>query len=227
MDKEFSNLIPFGYPDGLGNSLHDMSLSFSHSDFGVELGIELRLDIDGYWLGLLEDAGRLKSLVMSIPEEDRDGKTFIATCRRKQDGGQFCGKEAERIQILNDVAQYVDFVDVEDGVSVDIAAAKIIRSYHDFQGVPNFLEVSERLHSQTHSLVKIVGTASNLSDNLKVRDFLKESSGNTGAFLMGAYGQPSRLLSRAWGSKLAYGSLQSTELAPGMLSINDQIWAMF
>lgn len=227
MDKEFSNPIPFGYPDGLGNSLHDMSLSYKHSDFGVDLAIELRLDIDGYWLDLLKDASRLKSLIMSIPEKHREGKTLIATCRRKEDGGQFRGKEADRIQILNSIAEYVDFVDVEDGVSVEISAEKIIRSYHDFEGVPNFLDVSDRLHSQPNSLVKIVGTASSLSDNLKVRDFLRETQRNTGAFLMSAYGQSSRYLSRAWGSKLAYGSLQDNELAPGMPPITDLIRTMF
>ncbi|MCF6228808.1 MAG: type I 3-dehydroquinate dehydratase, partial [Planctomycetes bacterium] len=88
-------------------------------------------------------------------------------------------------------------------------------------------DVSDRLRSQPNSLVKIVGTASNLSDNLKVRDFLRESPRNTGAFLMGAYGQPSRFLSRAWGSRLAYGSLQNTELAPGMPPITDLIRTMF
>ncbi len=193
----------------------------------TRLALELRLDRKDDWRAVLRDdtPWRQRLATMRRPASDPGFKAprplwLIATCRRKQDGGDFDGTERQRLRVLEQVAPLVDFVDVELGVHPDIAAAKIIRSYHDFQGMPDFAALAKRMRAEKHCLLKIVGTAGCLADNLKVRSFLASAEGNATAFLMGPFGVPSRLLVHAWGGRVSYSSLQGAPLAPGMLSLN-------
>jgi 3-dehydroquinate dehydratase / shikimate dehydrogenase len=140
----------------------------------------------------------------------------IGTCRRKQDGGEFNGDEKQRIQILELCGKVCDFVDIESGVKASVPPDKIIRSHHDFKGVPDFEAVAVKLAGEGGALYKIVGTATCLKDNLAARDFLKDRL-DAVAFLMGEYGVPSRILALHWGSRLTYASLGVGEIAPGMI----------
>ncbi len=193
----------------------------------TRFALELRLDRKGDWRPLLRDETPWRETLATI-RRPASGPGFkvprplclIATCRRKQDGGDFEGTERQRLQVLERMAPLVDFVDVEFGVHPDIAAAKIIRSYHDFRGLPDFAALAKRMRAEKHCLLKIVGTAGCLADNLKVRRFLATAGGNATAFLMGPYGIPSRLLVHAWGGRVSYSTLDGAALAPGMLSLN-------
>lgn len=194
-------------------------------EFPVRTAVELRLDLGGAWRAVLDDVQplmhRLEWLTDDV-SEFAPPPVVIATCRREQDGGRFDGDEEDRLEVLQICGRVFDYVDVEAGVKADVPPAKIIRSFHDFEGVPDFADVLKRLRAEGGALVKIVGTAERLSDNLRVRDFLRGKQG-VSAFLMGEFGVPSRLLGPCWGSALSYASLGSGEVAPGMVDFQRMV----
>lgn len=185
----------------------------------VRTAVELRLDIGNAWRQVLDDPSLLAERVnafRSAGTKVAPPPVMIATCRREQDGGAFEGNEPDRIDALEIAGRLCDYVDVETGVETAVPAAKTIRSFHDFDGVPDFEAVLKRLRKEGGALFKIAGMAEALSDNLKVREFLAGKPDVT-AFLMGEYGVPSRILALAWGSRLTYATLGARPTAPGML----------
>lgn len=181
--------------------------------------VEIRLDLGAGWHQVLNDRSVLTERVAWLSadiDETSPPPVIIASCRRKQDGGEFNGDEKQRLQVLQLCGKICDYVDIESGVQADVPPSKILRSFHDFKGVPDFDEVADRLAREGGALLKIIGTASCLADNLKVRDFLDGRLDAT-AFLMGEYGVPSRILALMWGSRMTYASLGGEALAPGMI----------
>lgn len=181
--------------------------------------VELRLDLGAGWHQVLNDRAVLTERIAWLSadiDETSPPPLIIASCRRKQDGGEFNGDEKQRLQVLQLCGKICDYVDVESGVQADVPPSKVLRSFHDFKGVPDFEEVAEKLAREGGALLKIVGTAGCLADNLKVREFL-DGRLDAAAFLMGEYGVPSRILALAWGSRLTYASLSGDSLAPGMI----------
>jgi 3-dehydroquinate dehydratase/shikimate dehydrogenase len=181
------------------------------------MGVELRLDLKEAWKDIFESPASFADVARQIKDSMGNEVPLIATCRKPEDGGEFDESESERIRLLESVQEHVDFVDLEDGVNAEVVPGKIIRSFHEFRAVPDFHDVAARLSDQPHGLLKIVGSATCLSDNLQVRDFLLATSAPCAAFLMGPYGLPSRLMTCYWGGKLSYGFLGKESLAPGML----------
>lgn len=183
-------------------------------------GVEIRLDLDGAWRDVLQDQGALIERVAWFSEDAgavAPEPIIIATVRRTKDGGEFDGTEEERLKVMKIAAMVCDYVDVELGVESEVPLHKVIRSYHDFEGVPDDLDaISHRMREEGGALHKIVCTATCLADNLKIRELL-QGRFNLGAFLMGEYGVPSRILGLAWGSKLTYASLKGGPIAPGMV----------
>jgi 3-dehydroquinate dehydratase/shikimate dehydrogenase len=188
-------------------------------EFPVRTAVEVRLDLGAGWHMVLNDQAKFFDHVNWLTADINETcppPLVIGTCRRKQDGGEFNGDEKQRIQILELCGKVCDFVDIESGVKASIPPDKVIRSHHDFKGVPDFEAVAAKLASEGGALYKIVGTATCLRDNLAVRDFLKDRL-DAAAFLMGEYGVPSRILALHWGSRLTYASLGVGEIAPGMI----------
>jgi len=168
--------------------------------------VELRLDLSNDVAAASAVAAKLRP------------RTIFATCRLPRDGGRFTGTESDRLKLLNDAAQWADFVDIEDGVACDVPEAKTLRSLHDFKAVPADLDATlAKLRKQGGALFKLAATATCLADNLRIRDFLRDKS-DVAAFCMGEYGVPSRVLALSWGSQLTFGSVDGQQLAPGMFS---------
>lgn len=187
---------------------------------------EIRLDWHGDWRRILDSPDWLKERLEYLRRPWGASEyrrpfplRLIATCRRREDGGQFDGSERQRRRVLQALAPNVDYIDVELGVEIDVWAKKIIRSFHDLAGVPDFPKIARDLTDEPHGIIKIVGTARALSDNLVVRDFLRGAGGHFAAFLMGPYGVPSRLLTHGWGGKLSYHSMDEQLFAPGMIPL--------
>jgi 3-dehydroquinate dehydratase/shikimate dehydrogenase len=189
-------------------------------DEPLRTAVELRLDMDGAWKSVLEDPQLLADRVAWLTADISSvapPPLVIAACRREQDGGLFRRDEQDRVKLLQVAAEFCDLVDVESGVEADVPAARTVRSYHDFTGMPADPEgVLADLRRQGGTMYKIVGMASALSDNLVIRDFLRGKT-DVSAFLMGEYGVASRLLGCSWGSVLNYGSLAAGEVAPGIV----------
>lgn len=184
----------------------------------ASLALELRLDLDAGWREFLQ-------MPREVVERAKCAcARLIVTCRRPEDGGQWGGSEDQRREVLSlAAAQHgVDFIDVEWGVDVAAPAEKIIRSFHDFAGMPRDLEaIAARLEQGGAALFKLVPTAHSLCDNLRVREFLAARRGRFIAFAMGEHGMPSRILAEIWGSAATYVSLGRHALAPGMLTLTE------
>ncbi|MCA8915401.1 MAG: type I 3-dehydroquinate dehydratase [Planctomycetes bacterium] len=181
--------------------------------------MELRLDLGAMWHVILNERAKFTEHIAWLSSDINETcppPIIIGTCRRKSERGEFNGDEKQRLQILKLCGQVCDYVDVEMGVKADVPESKIIRSYHDFEGVPDFESIANDLALEGGAIFKIVGTATCLKDNLLVRDFLKDRLDAT-SFLMGEYGVPSRILALLWGSRMTYASLGSGTVAPGMI----------
>lgn len=180
--------------------------------------IELRLDLESGWCEFTRKPREIVERAKPV-----SGK-LIVTCRRVEDGGQWGGSEDQRREVLALAARQpgVDFVDVELGVDVAAPTEKIIRSWHDLNGMPRDLDaISSKLVEAGGALFKLVPTAHCLCDNLRVREFLAKRRGKFIAFCMGEYGVPSRILAEHWGSAATYASLGEGAVAPGMLTVRD------
>lgn len=189
-------------------------------EYPLRTAVELRLDMQDAWKAVLDSPERLADRVLWLTDDFSEvipQPLVIGTCRREQDGGRFSGTEQERLQVLKLCGKACDLVDVEAGVKAEVPSSKTIRSFHDFEGVPDDLEgLLQRLRGEGGAVFKIVGTAQCLADAITIRTFLKGKR-DVAAFLMGEFGMPTRILGPAWGSALTYASLTGGELAPGMV----------
>jgi 3-dehydroquinate dehydratase/shikimate dehydrogenase len=167
----------------------------------------------------------------------------IATCRPTREGGRFDGPEELRIRLLEEAAGLgAEFIDIEHDSIQQLhkrGKAKVIISYHNFKETPaNLKEIYARLSDSTADIVKIVTTANDITDNLKIFQLLEEV-GFVGArcnvplhgkgkpliaFCMGELGLISRILAPKYGSYLTFGSLDvGKESAPGQLTAREML----
>jgi 3-dehydroquinate dehydratase/shikimate dehydrogenase len=189
---------------------------------GSQVGFEFRLD---YLQDFAEVELRLRQIFMRLRSPHA-----IATCRRVEAGGQFAGSVEEQAQVLEAAVRAgCAWVDLENE-SVEQAgpellrrfdSAKLVVSVHDFQKLPPLGETYRRLAKLPVYAVKIAGMARNLSDNLKVRQFLKSHHSKSRrpiVIALGAAGLPSRLLGLNWGSAWTFASgSPHFSAAPGQL----------
>lgn len=154
----------------------------------------------------------------------------ILTLRRVSDGGKCTLQEKARRSLLIDTMKNGGFsyVDIEDDVKksdVEEAAhslgMKVIRSYHDFDGVP--ADIFSRVHSLASrgDVAKIAVTPHNTADvmtlfriNEELKDVPKIIIG------MGEWGVATRILYKKMGSILTFGS-NGQAVAPGMISARE------
>ncbi|HHT9132302.1 MAG TPA: shikimate dehydrogenase [Candidatus Tripitaka californicus] len=194
--------------------------------------IEIRLDYISH--------PDLKKLLAHRP------KPIIATCRPTREGGRFEGPEEVRIKLLEQAVELgAEFVDIEhDSVGAENfqpllqkgGKAKVIISYHNFKETPaNLKEIYARLSDSPADIVKIVTTANDITDNLKIFHLLEAVGARCNvplqgkwkplsAFCMGKLGQISRILAPKYGSSLTFGSLATgKESAPGQLTAREML----
>ena len=154
----------------------------------------------------------------------------ILTLRRVSDGGKCTLQEKARRSLLIETMKNGGFsyVDIEDDVKksdVEEAAhslgMKVIRSYHDFEGVP--ADIFSRVHSLASrgDVAKIAVTPHSTADimtlfriNEELKDVPKIIIG------MGEWGVATRILYKKMGSILTFGSNRKA-VAPGMVSARE------
>ena len=173
--------------------------------------VELRLDY-------LEERIDVESLLSGRPGP------VIVTCRRPADGGKFAGSEEDRLGLLRSaIAAGADYVDLEEDIAAAVprsGSTRRIVSRHDFQGTPADLPaVHRRLCGLDPDLVKLVTTATEPHDNLRMIELLRTATVPTVGFCMGEIGMPTRVLAGRYGAPLSYAAADRQQaVAPGQLS---------
>ncbi len=163
----------------------------------------------------------------------------IVTNRRREEGGDFAGMEAERVAVLREAARLgADYVDVESATdpalkaellaTLATRATKLIVSWHDFSGTPSAQFLRAKLAecmADAPEIVKIVTHADTAADCLRVLELIPralQKGQGIAAFCMGSAGRVSRIMAPLLGSAIAYASLDREEAsAPGQLTIQE------
>ena len=199
----------------LGKSI-DSALKSSNK--AIKLGadiLELRIDtLDN------PDSDKILKLIDNLDHR------FIATNRMCKEGGFFKGSELERTEILVEVAESVDFVDIELQTHVKYRSKVIksspscIISYHDFKKTPNMSELLNVVEKEKDlgDIAKFAVMPRNIQDTLTVLEVLSRVS-NTIGISMGDLGKYTRVVAPLFGSPLTFASVD-VESAPGQLNIN-------
>ena len=154
----------------------------------------------------------------------------ILTLRRVSDGGKCTLQEKARRSLLIETMKNGGFsyVDIEDDVKksdVEEAAhslgMKVIRSYHDFEGVP--ADIFSRVHSLASrgDVAKIAVTPHSTADVMTLFRINEELKSVPKIIIgMGEWGVSTRILYKKMGSILTFGS-NGKAVAPGMISARE------
>jgi 3-dehydroquinate dehydratase / shikimate dehydrogenase len=166
--------------------------------------------------------------------EMHPGITVIATCRRVANGGRFRGSIASQLEILAKAAAAgCQLMDVElqtaqkckpEQLQKLRARAGLILSYHDFRGTKNLDETLEKMRPYPADYYKVVSTATTLSDNVSMIQFLGREGDNQSIIgvCMGEQGIISRVLGVRAGSVFTFAALGAgEETAPGQISAQE------
>ena len=163
--------------------------------------------------------------------EHRD-VTAIATCRRKQHGGNFVGSLASELGVLTDAAgagcQIVDLEveSAEEAKEAQVeklrsAGASLLISFHDFARTRSLEHAADRIGAFKPDYVKVVSTARTLADNLAVLRLIEDRSlsAHVVGIAMGEEGILSRVLGPRAGAAFTFASVsEGSETAPGQMS---------
>lgn len=180
--------------------------------------VEIRLDMLSDPMTVLPDTVKSK---FNIPA--------IITFRKKVDGGNYEGSEDQRRSVLYAWARAgFDYIDLEMETSfleieklVNKNGTKIIRSYHDFTGVPDNLEdIIRKLSSRPGEIAKAAVSPGSSSEALKLFEVFDKVIDIKDKIIlgMGVFGLPSRILYKKLGSMLSYCSNRDKLGAPGQIS---------
>ncbi|MBN2239357.1 MAG: type I 3-dehydroquinate dehydratase [Dehalococcoidales bacterium] len=163
-------------------------------------------------------------------------KPWIATNRTVEEGGKWNGNEGRRIEkLLRAIDLGAEMVDVEfktknltNIVPMVKRRVNCILSYHDTVGTPSLKELKDIVKRQLDAgadICKVVTTAQNFEDNLRVLQLIRDFSQNRiVAFAMGPAGQTSRVLCPLVGGDFTYGSAgEGKESAPGQVTTRQLI----
>lgn len=175
---------------------------------------ELRLDL------LKESEQRIASSFPSMVDVP-----VILTLRRKCDGGKCeLSEKGRRELLLAALEGNFSYVDIEEDIKKNDVEAKarekgvkIIRSFHDFEGVPD--DIFSRIYrlSERGDIAKAAVTVHSVSDVLKLFRINEELKDVPKIVIgMGDYGIPTRILYKRIGSMLTFAC--DNPVAPGQLS---------
>ena len=200
----------------IGRTRHKMVVAELQdaAERGVAL-IELRLD----FLAKAVDFKRL------LPEKKCP---WIATIRRREDGGRWTASEAERLTLLRQaiVGNCFDWVDLEHDIAGKIprfGPVKRIVSYHNLDETPADLEkIYEEMLKLDADVYKLAVMAQSPLDNVRIFRLLKSAPKPTVAHCMGDLGSFSRVLSLKFGAPFVYAAYNPERtIAPGLLSYEE------
>src|ERR1035438_9900214 len=166
--------------------------------------------------------------------EIHSGITVIATCRRLASGGKFRGSIASQLDILAKAAAGgCQLLDVElqtaqkckpEQLQKLRTRAALILSFHDFRGTKKLDETLEKMRQFPADFYKVVSTATTLSDNVSMIQFLGRESDNHSIIgvCMGEQGIISRVLGVRAGSVFSFAAVSpGEETAPGQVSAQE------
>jgi 3-dehydroquinate dehydratase/shikimate dehydrogenase len=161
---------------------------------------------------------------------DHRDTTVIATCRRKQFGGQFTGSLKAELEVLLASAEAgCQIVDLEvesvegaaprqldqlhDGLRA--AGTALLISFHDFSRTKNLDQVALRILAFQPDFVKVVSTAKSLADNLAVLKLIQDHSRSSEVvgIAMGEEGLVSRVLSLRAGAPFTFAAFSEGPLS--------------
>ena len=174
--------------------------------------VELRLD---RW----PPEGDLESLISAIR------LPVLVAIRTPEDGGAFRGSLAERRELFGRaLAAGAAGIDLEHWETWTPSVGRnrlrlMIRSYHNFTGVPQDLAaIHDKLFAQQGTVGKIAVTAHDLAQAAPVLELMAgtdQTFAPTVAFAMGQDAWPTRVLACVFGAPLVYGSVAAgCETAP-------------
>lgn len=220
-----------------------MRLLFSRSASSMEVHWVLCLTLTGKTIEEnLSDFWKNRSYVelaelrmdFLLPEEISRAATFpglvdlpvILTCRRTADGGQFALSERKRISYITEALKggYA-YLDIEDDIKrpeleqlckeLDV---QIIRSHHDFEGVPLDLYTRISKLASKGDIPKMVVSPKTVNDLILIFNVEKELSFIKKKIVIGCgdMGIPTRILYKRTGSFMTFCS--EKPVAPGLLT---------
>ncbi|KAK9139466.1 hypothetical protein Scep_009147 [Stephania cephalantha] len=209
----------------LGESAEQMLVQMDKAKLlGADL-VEIRLD----YLQSFEPRRNLKLLIGRCP------LPTVFTYRPKWEGGKYEGDEDERLDALRlAMEQGADYVDVEFKVASKFINSisqrkpekcKVIVSSHNFHNTPSSDEIGDlatRMQAVGADIVKIVTTALDISDVLRIFQLTMNSQVPVIGLAMNERGLTSRLLCPKFGGYLTYASLEKGQSsAPWQPKIDD------
>ncbi len=161
-------------------------------------------------------------------------KPWIACNRRAEEGGQWSGNEARRVEKLLEAMELgADIIDIEletknlqNVVQLVKKRTKCLISCHDLKKTPPLNEMKEIVDRQLKAgadICKTVTTARSLEDNLTVITLISEFPGlRIISFAMGPLGAMSRVLCPLTGGDFTYASIKKgQESAQGQLTVSE------
>ena len=161
-------------------------------------------------------------------------KPWIACNRSADEGGQWQGSEARRVEkLLQAIELGADIVDIElrtrnleKIVQLIKRRTKCLLSFHDLEKTPSLDEMKGIVQRQLKAgadICKMVTTAQGFEDNLTVLQLISEFPGvRLVSFAMGALGSMSRVLCPLVGGDFTYASIEKgKESAQGQMTVRD------
>ncbi len=163
--------------------------------------------------------------------------TAIATCRRKENGGNFAGSLTAELEILLKTAEcgcHIVDLEVESAEEVRpaqlarfrsalrVAGSALLISFHDFTRTKNLEHAADRIEAFQPDFMKVVSTARQLSDGLAVLRLIEARSLSTHVvgIAMGEEGLISRVLGPRAGAAFTFASPDADlATAPGQVSV--------
>ena len=158
-------------------------------------------------------------------------KPWVATNRRKEEGGTWQGSEEERIkELLAALDLGPSIVDIELGAPslADVVRsvkgrARCLVSYHNFEITPPLAELKdiiEKMRTAGADICKAVTLAGSAGDNATMLNLVRAFPGvDVVAFAMGQAGMLSRVLSPLAGAYFTFASVATgAESAPGQVT---------
>jgi len=185
--------------------------------------IELRLD----WLATDAEISRFLGRLPAIPR----GAILIATCRRREAGGEYAGTIASQLARLAEaIAAGCRWYDLEietvrqcppELLQVLLSQGRRLTSSHFFHRMPKDLgRVARELSRGRSDAIKIAAHCQSLRDARKIFALARKRK-NIVAVPMGDVALPARLLAVREGSAFTYAPVENAT-APGQVSL-DQI----
>lgn len=165
------------------------------------------------------DVGEIRNTIKEIDFP------IIATNRINTEGGSFKGTEEERIDILYQCTDLVDYVDIELQCDdeyinkIHDTGVKTIVSYHDFEKTPDLNEILYIVEKEQElgDIAKVAFMPQDLEDTLTILAVLSHCR-DTIAISMGDLGSYTRVMASKFDSPITFAAGRDAT-APGQIDI--------